>query len=349
MTIVTKPSTKPSTEKKAEKTLGKPLVANETPGGEYVDHTVLDPTNDDVEAWLSSSARRRVSTATTICVFITALLVMSVGIIGGVYLYRQFSHNQKTRFRGWCGIPYERDALQMIPERFPADGTAKTPQDVSIPREDEHLTDAEYVELEEEIYATETESVPKPVLESEPESSQRGPDSPYMRYPEMNLFKEEFELDLDDDSFEQIHVPDFGFGHEGKFLHDFRTNKTAIIDVTSKRCFVMALNRSRILPPRTMVDLVRKMWMGYYYIDTEVVRDTMRVVHPPLKDYDSLGLYISNSCMNYRTYMLERVHTPELRKRSVDAQNEEQIQLVEFAGKKIIQYIILDSHEDSQQ
>lgn len=31
MTIVTKPSTKPSTEKKAEKTLGKPLVANETP------------------------------------------------------------------------------------------------------------------------------------------------------------------------------------------------------------------------------------------------------------------------------------------------------------------------------
>lgn len=31
MTIVTKPNTKPSTEKKAEKTLGKPLVANETP------------------------------------------------------------------------------------------------------------------------------------------------------------------------------------------------------------------------------------------------------------------------------------------------------------------------------
>lgn len=63
---------------------------------------------------------------------------------------------------------------------IPSDNKAflQTPQDVSIPREDEHLTDAEYVELEEEIYATETESVPKPVLESEPESSQRGPDSP---------------------------------------------------------------------------------------------------------------------------------------------------------------------------
>lgn len=50
-----------------------------------------------------------------------------------------------------------------------------------------------------------------------------------MRYPEMNLFKEEFELDLDDDSFEQIHVPDFGFGHEGKFLHDFRTVSWSVV------------------------------------------------------------------------------------------------------------------------
>ncbi|XP_037802433.1 integral membrane protein 2B-like isoform X4 [Penaeus monodon] len=296
MTIVTKPNTKPSTEKKAEKTLGKPLVANETPGGDYVDHTVLDPNNDDVEAWLSSSARRRVSTATTICVFITALLVMSVGIIGGVYLYRQFSHNQMTRFRGWCGIPYERDALQLIPESFPVDGNAK-----------------------------------------------------YVGYPDMNLFKEEFELDLDDESFEQIHVPDFGFGRQGRFIHDFKANKTGIIDFTSKRCFVMPLDRNHVLPPRTVFDLVKKMWMGYYNIDTEVVRETMRVVYPPVEDYDSLGMYIAKDCINYPTYRLERVYTPELRKRSVDAQNQEQIQLVEFAGKKIIQYVITDPHEDSQQ
>ncbi|XP_069973279.1 integral membrane protein 2B isoform X1 [Penaeus vannamei] len=359
MTIVTKPNTKPSTEKKAEKTLGKPLVANETPGGEYVDHTVLDPNNDDVEAWLSSSARRRVSTATTICVFITALLVMSVGIIGGVYLYRQFSHNQMTRFRGWCGIPYERDALQLIPERFPVDSNAKaflqTPQDASIPREDGELADAEYIDLAEEIYEVETESEPEPVLDSEPvleknpESSETRSDTPYMGYPEMNLFKEEFELDLDDESFEQIHVPDFGFGRQGRFIHDFKANKTGIIDLTSKRCFVMPLDRNHVLPPRTVFDLVKKMWMGYYNIDTEVVRETMRVVYPPVEDYDSLGMYIAKDCINFPTYRLERVYTPELRKRSVDAQNQEQIQLVEFAGKKIIQYVISDLHEDTQQ
>ncbi|ROT63087.1 Integral membrane protein 2B [Penaeus vannamei] len=226
-----------------------------------------------------------------------------------------------TRFRGWCGIPYERDALQLIPERFPVDSNAKTPQDASIPREDGELADAD-----------ETRS-----------------DTPYMGYPEMNLFKEEFELDLDDESFEQIHVPDFGFGRQGRFIHDFKANKTGIIDLTSKRCFVMPLDRNHVLPPRTVFDLVKKMWMGYYNIDTEVVRETMRVVYPPVEDYDSLGMYIAKDCINFPTYRLERVYTPELRKRSVDAQNQEQIQLVEFAGKKIIQYVISDLHEDTQQ
>lgn len=119
---------------------------------------------------------------------------------------------------------------------------------------------------------------------------------------------------------------------------------------------------------------------GYYNIDTEVVRETMRVVYPPVEDYDSLGMYIAKDCINFPTYRLERVYTPgmslilisnlkdifkfsysflnyntncfslsELRKRSVDAQNQEQIQLVEFAGKKIIQYVISDLHEDTQQ
>lgn len=35
---------------------------------------------------------RRVSTTTTLCVFITAFLVLATGIVGGVYLYRQFTH-----------------------------------------------------------------------------------------------------------------------------------------------------------------------------------------------------------------------------------------------------------------
>ena len=62
-------------------------------GGECV---VVDPqaAGMDDEAWLSSAARCRVSTATSVCVSLTALLIMSIGIIGGVYLYRQFSAHE---------------------------------------------------------------------------------------------------------------------------------------------------------------------------------------------------------------------------------------------------------------
>lgn len=40
---------------------------------------------------------RRISTATTVCLLLTALLVLSVGIIGGAYLYPQFARSQVSR------------------------------------------------------------------------------------------------------------------------------------------------------------------------------------------------------------------------------------------------------------
>ncbi|GIX67795.1 integral membrane protein 2 [Caerostris darwini] len=52
---------------------------------------------------------RRVSSLTTLCVFATALLVLTSGIIGGMYLYRHFSHYKLRHFRGWCSIPYLPD------------------------------------------------------------------------------------------------------------------------------------------------------------------------------------------------------------------------------------------------
>ena len=39
-------------------------------------------------------------------------------------------------------------------------------------------------------------------------------------------------------------------------------NKTGIIDLDGHRCFVMPLNRQRVLPPRSLFDLIRKMWDG---------------------------------------------------------------------------------------
>lgn len=315
--------------------LGKPLVANENPGGEYVDHTVLDPNSDDVEAWLSSTARRRVSTATTICVFITALLVISVGSIGGVYLYRQFSHTQMTRFRGWCGIPYDRSALHLIPERLSAQHIPKIPYGVIEHGVDQEMTDVEYGKLPEETDFSSIMSGPETFLESEPESTTV---SPYGNSPQVHLFKEEFDLDLEEESYEEIQVPDFGIGRRGGFIHDFKQNTTGIIDYTDRQCFVMPLDRNHVVAPRGLLDLIQNMFMGYYQVDTEVVRETTRVVYPPVEDLHSLGKYIEKNCRDFKTYKLERIYTPELRKRSVDTQ--EQIELVEFAGKKIVNYVI---------
>ncbi|XP_042223752.1 integral membrane protein 2C-like [Homarus americanus] len=289
---------------KEKEKLEKPLVVNEVLGSECgVDHTVLDPNSGDVEAWLSPSTRRRVSTATTICVFITALLVMSIGIIGGVYLYRAFSHHQTSRFRGWCGIPFERESLSSM-------GNPKLP------------------------------------LEGNP-SIYRNDD---IEGPSESLFNEEFELDLDEDMYEEIHVPDFGFGRQGRFIHDFKTNMTGIIDLSSGHCYVMPLDRTHVLPPRTIMDLVKKMWLGYYNVDTQVLRQTMRVTRPPVVDFTSLGTFIAHDCATYPTFRLKRIYTSDLKKRSVDNLEESnKIDFVEFAGNKIIKLTIIDDRSDSEQ
>ncbi|CAL4063146.1 unnamed protein product [Meganyctiphanes norvegica] len=299
MTVITKPISEKGNK---EKPLEKPLVVNEVQAGSCVEAGVVDPHNNDIEAWLTSSARRRVSTATTVCVFITALLVLSVGIVGGVYLYRQFSRHQMSRFRGWCGIPYERDSLHLMGNpRLPLGGNPA-------------------------VYKGESDA----------------------EWTGESLFKEEFELDLDEEFYEKIHVPDFGFGRQGRFVHDFKTNMTGIIDMTSRRCFVMPLDRSHVLPPRTLFDLIKKMWMGYYNVDTEIVRETMKVVYPPVEDRDSLGMYINKHCANYPVYRLQRINVPDMKKRSVHAEGAE-VDFVEFAGKNVVHFILVDEQAQPDQ
>nr|CAI5851044.1 unnamed protein product [Callosobruchus analis] len=48
------------------------------------------------------------------------------------------------------------------------------------------------------------------------------------------FFQENFEID-DDRKYEKIDVPDFRDGRAGRFIHDFNTNITGIIDITGRR------------------------------------------------------------------------------------------------------------------
>ncbi|KAJ8975993.1 hypothetical protein NQ317_006290, partial [Molorchus minor] len=133
---------------------------------------------------------------------------------------------------------------------------------------------------------------------------------------EMNSFQESFEIDSDL-QYEKINVPDFRDGRSGRFVHDFNTNITGIIDITGGRCFVMSLNRVNVLPPKSLFDLIHKMWDGYYKVDTEVIRKTMRVVIPPINDTKTIVV-----------------------KRSAELHPE--AKFAEFAGKGITEFDIIE-------
>ncbi len=130
--------------------------------------------------------------------------------------------------------------------------------------------------------------------------------SPDSRFNEL-FFKEEIELDLtDEESFSKIDIPDFRDGRTGRFYHDFKFNQSAIVDVESRRCFVMPLDRSTVELPKNFFDLIMKMQKGVYNIDTSVVKKNMRVVLPAVSDMSTIAPGIAEECAGKRTYMLEK-------------------------------------------
>eukprot|EP00918_Siedleckia_nematoides_P086288 GHVU01189924.1.p1 GENE.GHVU01189924.1~~GHVU01189924.1.p1 ORF type:complete len:275 (+),score=35.61 GHVU01189924.1:57-881(+) len=91
---------------------GEKLVKKDVPDPEVVTDPLvrLDDKKKDAEPLslppphlVAIAARRRPSKCTHLCVLFTALFVLSVGVIGGIYLYKHLAH--KT-FRGICGVQY---------------------------------------------------------------------------------------------------------------------------------------------------------------------------------------------------------------------------------------------------
>ncbi|XP_065353254.1 integral membrane protein 2C [Cloeon dipterum] len=152
-----------------------------------------------------------------------------------------------------------------------------------------------------------------------------------------STFNEEFEVDVEK-NYATVRVPDFSGGRAARFIHDFNANMTGIIDMIGDRCFVMPLDRRVIVPPTNMIDLVNKMWGGYYDIDMGRVRRRMRVVIPPLSDMKPVGLYIANECEGKSTYMLAPYHNI-LYKRSTSINGEF---FAEFAGQNLQQIDVVN-------
>jgi len=159
--------------------------------------------------------------------------------------------------------------------------------------------------------------------------------------PDAHYINEEFDISGDVDGYEKITVPNSDGGHSSRYIHDFNVNKTGIIDIEARRCFVMPLNRTQVLPPKDLIDLVRKMWQGYYEVDTETVRESMRVVLPPISETRSVGMYIQRECAGYPIYKLEKIVSGVF-KRSVSA---EPNVFTVFSGKGVQQLAIFNLEE----
>lgn len=159
-------------------------------------------------------------------------------------------------------------------------------------------------------------------------------------------FREEVELKDDEtDSYADIKIPDFRDGRRGRFIHDYKNNQTTIIDESASRCFVYPLDYETTLPPQSMADVFLKMQSGYYFPDTSVLRQKMKIVIPELeRDDDYISQKTAMVCANMRIYRLEPFVSGVF-KRSIALPLGEHGVFAEYAGTKIIQTDLMNIQE----
>lgn len=237
--------------------------------------------------------------------FLIALVVMLMGVLGGWTLYRLYAPSHASmRYHALCEIPYPEDSME-LPRVYPRS--------------------------EEPFALTWRSLLPHfDASDNFPDNSLLGDDR--------GFFREDIELDgdSDDDSYAKVDVPDFKDGRRGRFMHDFKENQSAIIDTTTGRCFIMPLDRETTLPPTSFVDLMKKMGTGYYNIDTERVRRQMRVVTPRITDLSLISERIANECYDMKVYLMEKF-VSGVSKRSADPLPDSG-KYAEFMGKGLIEY-----------
>lgn len=146
---------------------------------------------------------------------------------------------------------------------------------------------------------------------------------------ELDFFEEDIEVSAVD-LYERLTVPKFDEVEETVVWHDFDRNLTAIVDPLHRTCYIMPLNRSRISPPRDLIDLMVKLKTQYYMPKASVVREQYRVVLPAMTDLTVLGSIIMRECYHHHTFRLER-YVSGVFKRSVDVVTHP-LQLVEHYG-----------------
>uniref|UniRef100_A0A1B6C639 Integral membrane protein 2 n=1 Tax=Clastoptera arizonana TaxID=38151 RepID=A0A1B6C639_9HEMI len=326
MTVITKPIS----EKKTDK-LEEPLVSAEVlpakdleeGSGEKFAGAPPLPLPNYLAPWNPPRAARR-SSISTLCLLSLALFVMSVGIITGLFVYRQFARpgGMHYSFRGSCQIPFNDRLINDRSGNFDKDSESKFAVN----------------ELFKELFMlNDLPDTLKEMTNGDPEENEKM----------LKKYLQE-DVEIGGDDVEKIYVPDLYGSDRNKFIHDFNMNLTAIVDISRHYCFIMPLNRSQTLPPDDFADLIGKMWKGYYDLNYDLIRETMRVVFPAVEDRKNLGIYIQQECEEYPIYRLEKLVSGVV-KRSITG---EPAQFVQFAGKTSVLSIVnmdeLKAYEKNQ-
>jgi hypothetical protein len=293
MTVITKPLSQQEKEKKDEID-EKPIeeVALSGEGKTLVDvesATVISP---------SSSKKPNSS---NMCLVVTVLLAtcLALTILGYHHLRQQ--HQRFNLRRGTCRLPCHMKRQQQLCSRRSNRLTSGEPNDVLS---GEPPKDGAALVLGDFGYWHDQGSE-KPLVRTDIELDE----SREMETETLNedgTFELMYEMDLEEETFELIQMPDVS---SGLYVHDFTVNRTAIIE--DNRCFVMVMDRNEIAPPRNLLDILVNTKDGYE-LDLDEIQHDMMIVLPELTPEDlfkEYGYFIGRACHDKTAYKL--VPVPE--------------------------------------
>jgi len=133
----------------------------------------------------------------------------------------------------------------------------------------------------------------------------------------------DFDIDVEEDK-EELQMPELS---KGKYIHDFKMNKTAIIDHEKKRCFVFNLNRNDVASPRSLHEILRGMMKGMFDIDLHQIRKDMTITFPAVENFQEYGPAIKNACNGLTTYRLVSSTKPLTKVGELDKNTEKESRL----------------------
>jgi len=133
----------------------------------------------------------------------------------------------------------------------------------------------------------------------------------------------DFDIDVEEDK-EELQMPELS---KGKYIHDFKMNKTAIIDHEKKRCFVFKLNRNDVASPRSLHEILRGMMKGMFDIDLHQIRKDMTITFPAVENFQEYGPAIKNACNGLTTYRLVSSTKPLTKVGELDKNTEKESRL----------------------